>query len=781
MADYEQKTPDSASPDDKLLEDSRKGLKEQMDDESSQRNDMKDDIKFCTLDQWPADIRREREGDVENGPRPCLTIDKINQYIVQVVNDMRQGKPGINVRPQDDSADVETAKILKGLVRNIEDQSNADIAYANAGESAAKAGLGFFRVTTEYTADDSFDQDIFIRPLPNTMGVYLGPHIMPDGSDAKKAWIVESMPVAKFKEEYPGKKFDVEDFDGLGQGQEHWHSGDTVLVAEYYCLERVRHELYFLADGTTITKADYDKWPEAAGQKPAVAEKRITYKEQLKWAKMTGVEVLDKRDLPGKYIPIVEVIGRESWVDGKRILWGLVRPAKDSLRMYNYFASTITEKMGLAPKAPFVGAVGQFATHGDKWRKANRVNYAVLEYDATDVQGNAIPAPVRQGATPMEVALLNQMQVIEHDVQTSLGMFKAATGESESQQSGRAILALQRESDTGTYHFGANLGVSIRHCGRIIVDMIPHYYDTKRIVRIIGEDGEVQTAELDPGLEVAKQERPGMASIFNPGVGKYDVTTTVGPSYNTKRMEAAATFVEMAKGAADPASAAVLRYLVMRNSDTAGSDEAAKLLKSLLPPQALQAMEQKEPIPPQAMAVVAQAQMQVAQMQEGMQKLQEENVQLKAGAHTDMVKIQADHDAKMKELQLKRAIAEEEAKLAREKAAAEIELKRMTAAADAEIEGMKAENEKNNAIKKLDFEKEVKREEMSKEVAVENEVEAEKVAPQLIDSMKSIVAEFAQIVAQQQEFQNKLLAEMGQKKTITAKSSSGTTLTATIQ
>src|SRR3972149_3089173 len=250
--------------------------------------------------------------------------------------------------------------------------------------------------------------------------------------------------------------------------------------------------------------------------------------------KMTGVEILEQRDLPGKYIPIVEVIGRESWVDGKRILWGLVRPAKDSLRMYNYFASTITEKMGLAPNAPFIGAVGQFATAGDRWRKANRVNYAVLEYDAIDVNGNAVAAPQRQGATPMEVALLNQMQVIEHDVQTSLGMFKAATGESESQQSGRAILALQRESDTGTYHFGANLGVSIRHTGRIIVDMIPHYYDTKRIVRIIGDDGEIKTAQLDPEQDVAHREVQGQGgaiqSIYNPGVGKYDVSITVGPS-----------------------------------------------------------------------------------------------------------------------------------------------------------------------------------------------------------------------------------------------------------
>ena len=207
---YEEKkqaSTDGAESDEDILRYAREGLKACIDEESIERAKMRDDLRFATLDQWPVEIRNEREGDIENGPRPCLTIDKYSQYRTQVVNDMRQGKPGINVRPQDDNADIETAKILKGLVRNIEDQSNADIAYATAGESAAKIGLGYFRITTEYVSPDSFDQDIFIQPLPNTFAVYLGPHIMPDGSDAKHGFIVESMPLEKFKEMYPKAKY----------------------------------------------------------------------------------------------------------------------------------------------------------------------------------------------------------------------------------------------------------------------------------------------------------------------------------------------------------------------------------------------------------------------------------------------------------------------------------------------------------------------------------------------------------------------------------------------
>ena len=635
-----------ADSDKDILRESRKNLAVCVEEQSTERAAMMDDLRFCTLDQWPAEIRMERENDVENGPRPCLTIDKINQYIVQVVNDMRQGRPGIMVRPQDDKSDIETAKIIKGVIRNIEDQSSADIAYAMAAESAAKIGVGYFRITTEYVDEESSDQDIFIRPIANTFAVYMSRHMMPDGSDAERCYIVEQMPLETFKRLFPKAKYEKEAFDDLGTEIGYWWSSEkTITVAEEFCFEYEPQTLYYLADGTTMTKADYDAWPEEAGPRQEKTGERLSFKKKLKWRKLTGAEILEKRDLPGKYIPVVEVIGRESTIDGRRVLWGLVRPAKDSLRMYNYWASTITEKMALAPKNPFIGAKGQFEGQEDRWRDANRKNRAYLEYNAIDVNGNAIPAPQRQGATPMEAAYFNFMQVIEHDVQTSLGMFKAAVGETESQQSGRAILALQKESDTGTYHFGANLGISIRHAGRVILDLIPHYYDTKRVVRIIGDDGEVKTAQIDPQQEESHRQITGadgaIKSIYNPTVGKYDVTITVGPSYNTKRMEAAATFVEMAKGSADPASAAVLRYLVMRNSDSAGADEAAKLLKTLLPPQALQAMDSKEAIPPKVQAMMQQMQMQGQQMAEQMKELQAENVQLKAGVQEAQIKAEA--------------------------------------------------------------------------------------------------------------------------------------------
>lgn len=696
--DYGEKEKGKSEGDKDILEDARKYLKECIDEESNERAKMLDDLRFCTLDQWPVDIRKERENDLENGPRPCLTIDKINQYIVQVVNDMRQGKPGINVRPQDDQADVETAKILKGLIRNIEDQSNADIAYSTAGESAAKIGLGYFRITTEYVDEDSFDQEIFIRPIPNTFSVYLGHHIMPDGSDAERGYIVESVPLAKFKNEFPEAKATRDQFDELQDQITYWHTGEMVTVVEEFCIKRTVERLYYLDDGTTMTKADYDKWPGEAGPRPIYTDERSNIRKQLKWRKMTGIEVLEKRDLPGKYIPIVEVIGRESHIEGKRVLWGLVRPAKDSLRMDNYIASTIVERMGLAPKVPFIGAKGQFEGMEDKWRKANRVNYAYLEYNAIDVNGNAIPRPERQGAMPMEIAMVNYRGMIREDVRNSLGMFKASVGDTESQQSGRAILALQRESDTGTYHFGANLGVSIRHAGKIILDMIPYYYDTKRIVRIIGEDGTVQTAQIDPSQDVSHRQFQGpngLQNIYNPGVGKYDVAITVGPSYNTKRMEAAATLTEVVKS--QPQMMPLIGDLLFRSLDFPYSDQIAERLRKMLPPQLQQGAD------PAAMLAQVTQKMQLLGQQ--MQEMSKENQQLKAGAQVDMAKVQADAAAQAEKAALAKAEVEAELALQKQKQDGELQLARDKAVAEIEIKRLVAEADHNVEIQRLEFEK----------------------------------------------------------------------------
>lgn len=654
-----------------ILKDSRESLTLCIEDEATERLKMQDDIRFVSLDQWPADVRAMRENDSVNGPRPCLTVDQINQFTTQVTNDLRVNRPSIKTRPVDDKADPATAEIFQGLVRHIEDQSSAAIAYQTSGESAVDIGLGFFRIITDYVSPDSFDQEILIKRVPNTFSVYLSAHQMPDGSDAEKGWILEKMPVDKFKATYPNAKIDKADFSDLGVSPT-WWSEQEVTICEYFYKEYSQEKLLFLADGNTVYKNDFEKLPDP---KPQITGQRDSQRVSVKWCKHSGCQVLEKRDWPGKYIPIIEEIGKEKIVDGRRILWGLVRPAKDSLRAFNYWISALTEKMALAPKAPFVGAVGQFASQGDKWDKANVNNYAKLEYDAIDVNGNAVPPPKRQEPMQMEPAMAQMLTIMQNNVKSSLGMYKASVGQGEGDQSGRAILALKKESDTGTLHFGENQAISIMHGGRIIVDLIPKIYDTKRILRILGEDGKVANVMIDPEQQQAMREiqdaEGKIQRIYNLGVGKYDVTVTVGPGYTTSRQEAATVMTELANSAKDPISAAIMRYAAVKNSDFHGSEEVTQMLKAMLPPQLQQPDIGGQPMPPAAAAKIGELTQKIQLMQEEGQKILEENKQLKSGAAEAQAKIAVQREEADAMLQLKRDIATSEEQLAREKAASD--------------------------------------------------------------------------------------------------------------
>ena len=743
-----------STDDAQILKDSRDGLKICIDDEQELRGLMLDDLKFASLDQWPADIRSSRENDTVNGPRPCLTIDQINQYITQVSNDMAANKPSVKVRPENDEADIETAKIFDGRIRHIEDRSNAKIAYHTAGDSAVTIGLGYFRVLADYVSPDSFDQELLVKRIPDTFSVYLSAHIMPDGSDAEKGWVMQEVPIETFKRDYPGKKIAEADFAGLGVTPS-WKKDDSVMICEYFYKQYTKVNLLFLEDGRTMTREEYNKssgfFKRMLGRIPAITGERDSQKVTVKWCKHSGCEVLDKRDLKGMYIPIVEVVGKEKIVEGKRLLWGLVRPAKDSLRAFNYWISAMTEKMALAPKAPFVGAVGQFATQGDKWDKVNVNNYAKLEYDPIDVNGNAIAPPRRQEPMQMEPAMAQMLQIMQNNVKSSLGMYKASVGDTQGgDQSGRAILALKKESDTGTMHFGANQALAIEHCGRILVDLIPYYTDTKQIIQILGEDGKPQSVAIDPDQDVAMREvRDGTGKvrrIFNLNKGKYGVTVTVGPGYTTSRQEAAAVMTELANSAKDPISAAIMRYGAVKNADFHGSEEIMRMLKAMLPPQ-LQSDDGQE-IPPEAMAKIGQLTQQMQMMNEKGQELVQENQQLKSGAEASKAKVAADHDAKMEQVALDAKVAGEKALLAREQFEFDkkLEIDKANHAIDlAEREAFAANKQQTD---KLSFERECKIKEEQENAAMKNEKEASAIAPKLVEEMEQLKLTFTDALAQ---------------------------------
>jgi len=591
--------------DEKLLTQARKRFKAVMDAEAEQRSLRMDDLRFYAGDsdngyQWPDQIRNQRQTD-PSGARPCLTINKLPQHVRQVVNEQRMNRPAIRIIPVDGGADQEVAEMLEGMVRHIESISGADTAYATAAESQVISGVGYFRILTDYVDDDTDTQEILIKRIRNPFTVYLDPEAQePDGSDMRYAFVTEVMSRASFEAEYPD--VDAASWSEVGEGDNTgWVLEDTVRVAEYW------HRETKTVDGKRSTR--------------------------VMWCKIGGDTVLDEREWPGRYIPICRVVGDEIDVDGRIIYKGIIRNAKDAQRMYNYWSSTEVEMIALAPKAPFIGALGVFDGLEDKWQSANVKNYAYLEYNPRDAEGNPAAPPQRQGFTGSPAGVINAKLAASDDMKSTTGQYDASLGSRSNETSGRAIIARQREGDVGTYHYIDNLGKAIRYAGKIIIDLIPKIYDVPRIARILGEDGMTEQAAINPSLNQAVMKTQGMEGIemlYNPSIGRYDVVVSVGPSYTTKRQEAADMMMQMAQSV--PQLVQQAGDIIVRSFDLPGAKELSDRLKMFLPPEITQ--KQDEGQNQQAMMMQQQVEqvMQQAQMQlqQAGQQLAEKDQQIAA-------------------------------------------------------------------------------------------------------------------------------------------------------
>jgi hypothetical protein len=341
---------------------------------------------------------------------------------------------------------------------------------------------------------------------------------------------------------------------------------------------------------TSFDGTPEDKQLKAIYGKPK--KSRESDRVKIKYCKINGYEILEERDWAGKYIPVVRIVGNEFEVDGRLYVSGLVRNAKDAQRMYNYWVSQEAEMLALAPKAPFIGYGGQFEGYENQWKTANTTNWPYLEVnpDVTDGQGAVLPLPARAQPPMASSGLLQAKAGASEDIKASTGQYNASLGMGSNERSGRAILARQREGDVGTYHYGDNLARGVRHIVRQLVDLIPKIYDTQRVARIIGLDGETSMVKIDPmqqePVKKIMQDDIVIDKIYNPSVGKYDVVVATGPGYATKRQEALEAMAQLLQG--NPQLWSVAGDLFVKNMDWPGAQEMAKRFAKTIDPKLME-------------------------------------------------------------------------------------------------------------------------------------------------------------------------------------------------
>jgi hypothetical protein len=651
MSDLLDRDQDAKTNDDIFLEASER-LKIADSAEGQDRGEAIEDLMFANGEQWPTDIKNERTLD----QRPALTINHANTFVRRVVNNLKQQRPRIKCHPVGDGADIDMANVINGLIRHIENISQAEVAYDAGVESAVRIGWGYWRIASEYISSDSFDQELKILPIRNPFVVYIDPAaVMPDGSDMGWCIITEKMKRTEYKRKYPRADNAEWQSDGAGDQGLDWESKEELRLAEYFRICEEKDMLFKMSDGSVRygSQMPSQQTLTAMGLTIAVGKdgkaiKRPTSRRQVEWYRLNGKQVIDKRIIPGEWIPVVRCEGNVIDINGQVRRKGMIRDLKDPARMYNYWRTSETERYALAPKAPWVMAEGQADGHPE-WDDANQRSYSRLVYKPVETMGGSLlPPPQRQAPVQVEAGMAEAAQGAEHDLMAVAGMPHEPGQDSPGQViSGNAIRRRQAISDISHYQYFDNEVLAQSHTGRILLGQIPYYYDTQRMQRIIGDDGVPSMQEINAP---ETDENGAVTRVKNDlTIGRYDVVMDTGPGYQTKREEGAEAMLSLLSTPLGEQITKVGADLVVRNLDFAGADDLADRLVTTTPEGMQKAIEG---LPKQAQTIVATMQQQVQQLQQANQHLQLELKyrgsieEMKQQAQTERTHIQATTDDK---------------------------------------------------------------------------------------------------------------------------------------
>jgi hypothetical protein len=583
--------------------------------ESENRQQAVLDLEFEDGQQWPDDLYNLRKVS----RRPTLTINHTRTFVRRVVNNMRQQRPRIKVHPVGEGADMDLAQKVQGLIRHIEQRSDGATAYDVGGESAVKIGWGYWRVLSEYIDANSFEQELKLLPIRNPFTVYMDPaSILPSGEDMDWCIISEKMKRSEFERKYPDQAETPFHEGASGDQGTEWETKEEIRLAEYFRIVKVKDELLKLQDGSSVYRSQWNKQIPVGKNLQGKEISRPTYRRQIQWHRLNGMNVVESIELPGEWIPVIRCEGNVLDLNGKIRRRGMVRDMQDTARMYNYWRTCETEVIALSPRAPFIGTPNQFEGHPE-WADANQKPYSKLTYTPDFIEqpdGSKVPLPPPQRMEPVAIpaGFVNAAEGAMKDLMILAGMpHEPGQDQPGVIVSGKALRERQSLSDISHFQYYDNQTRAICHTGRILLNLIPHYYSEQRMQRIIGDDGVPETIGIN-------QRDPSLNKIKNDvTVGRYDVVMDTGPGYETKRMEGAEALIDLMKTPMAEPIIKVAADLVARNLDIPGASELADRLAPLTPQGLDKAIKS---LPKEAQGIVQSMQQQLTQAQQTIQQLQ---------------------------------------------------------------------------------------------------------------------------------------------------------------
>lgn len=658
---------------------------------SRMKRHWKEDNDFSMGEQWDGESRKGRSSPGKE--RPCITVNKIDPLVHRIVNDAMQQEMEAEVKPIDSDSSPHTAYILEGLVRKIQVDSKAKEKYIWAYQGAVRAGFGYFRILPDYLPPPSFDQTLRVEFIKDPMSVSYDPDCLDSaGKDANFAIISEEISMVAAMEIIEAVGADASDLDFIPDKKIWEISSGTVRHAEMYWKVRKDDTLFLLKDNSTVYKSELDaeKLAFINSVPGMILKQRDVRSFVVRYTRLCNGKVIEKFDTSSKYIPIVRVVGREGYIDGEKDFRGITRNSMDSNRMYNVMSSLLLERIGLAPRAPYIGAAGQFEGYEDQWLNANNENLPKLEYNPVALAGVPLPPPSKNDAASGDPTIERYMQITEKDIKDTSAMSDAFMGTRTNETSGAGIKARAAQSGTATYDFLEQLKYSIEHAALIMIDMIPSTFSEQEVIGIIGPDYKEDIINLKGFLTPQGEVVP-----IDFTKGQYGIKIDVSTGDKTRREQAVESLSFLLQ--TNPQAGSLVMDVFVSNLDIKNADKIAKRFKAMLPPQVLAAEEEGDAYNPEAEAIKKHAQQTIDQLQQQFQQCQqalkdaEEKLKQKDG---EVAVKQGELELKNKELDLKEV--EVFAKIDSEKKKLELEEEKLHAETGASVNSKKFVDEEGN-------------------------------------------------------------------------------------
>lgn len=513
------------------------------------RAEAKNDLFFSRISQWD-DWLSDYTTLQYRGQ-----FDVVRPVVRKLVAEMRQNPIDVLYRPKD-GANPDSADVLMGMYRTDMRHNTAKIAVNIAVREQVEAGVGAWRLVTDYEDQNPTSNNQVIRrePIHGACShvIWDSNSKLMDKSDARHCTVIHSMSKKgwdDFADKYGLDAENIPSFQSPNDWVFPWLTQDTIHVAEFYEVEEKKEIAFIYRDPITGEPVSYfkrdikdviDDLADKGYEK--VAERQIKRRRVYKSIVTCTAVLKNRQSIAGEHIPIVPVFGEWGLVEDKEVYEGVVRLTKDGQRLRNMIMSFNADIVARTPKKKPIFWLEQIAGYEHMYDGNDDYPYYLL--NRTDENNGDLPAqPIAYIENP-EVPQANayMLEAATNAVKevATLGVDAAAVN--GGQVAYDTVNQLNMRSDLETYVFLDNLATAMRRDGEIYQAIVSDIYDVPRNVTITLEDGSEKDVQI---MAEVVDVSTGNHTVLNDIRGRYECYTDVGPSFQSMKQQNRAEILEL--------------------------------------------------------------------------------------------------------------------------------------------------------------------------------------------------------------------------------------------